>query len=164
MARMIDKLLFGTRHWQLFLTFLALGTGSEFVGIQPNILGAVVYLIWLPLVGIRLKKFLPTKYSTHYLMFLAGWVILIIILTYSYFVTRRAEHILFVPAFFIFGFGADFTVFAFIARAMKSLQTRDRATLNDYFGDIFLVLLFFPVGIWFLQPRLNLLYEQYYRD
>jgi nitrate reductase gamma subunit len=53
---------------------------------------------------------------------------------------------------------------AFIARGIKSLQIHDRATINDYFVDIILLAAYFPIGLWFIQPRLNLLYDQYFRD
>ncbi len=115
----IDRVLFRVKHWQFFLAALALAVFFLFLigDMDPPLF--FIFFVWIPLIGIRLKKCLPGYYSFHYRMFLASWGLM--------------------------------------------LQTHDRATVNNYFWDIILLLLFFPVGVWFLQPRLNLLYDQYYR-
>lgn len=52
-----------------------------------------------------------------------------------------------------------FFVLFFNAKALKSVELQRSALLGDYVGEFFLFW-FFPVGIWFLQPRINQLLEQ----
>ena len=52
-----------------------------------------------------------------------------------------------------------FFVVFFNAKALKSVELQRSALLGDYVGEFFLFW-FFPVGIWFLQPRINQLLEQ----
>ena len=42
----------------------------------------------------------------------------------------------------------------FTAKTLKSAELQREAHFSDYIGDFFLFW-FFPVGIWFLQPRIN---------
>lgn len=48
--------------------------------------------------------------------------------------------------------------FYFIAKTIRVAETQQNATFSDFAGDFFLTW-FFPVGIWFLQPRINKLIE-----
>jgi hypothetical protein len=49
--------------------------------------------------------------------------------------------------------------FYFIAKSLVQAEAGKPATFYDYAGPFFL-LWFFPVGVWFTQPRINRLYEQ----
>ncbi len=42
----------------------------------------------------------------------------------------------------------------FIAKTLKSVELQREAHFSDYIGEFFLMW-FFPVGIWFIQPRIN---------
>lgn len=46
----------------------------------------------------------------------------------------------------------------FIAKALKSVEIMKQARFNDFIGEFFLFW-FFPIGIWFLQPRINKLFD-----
>lgn len=160
---MLDKVLFHSKHWQVFLMFVIGFVLLEFSGPGANMFAATMYLLWLPLIGVRLMKFLPPYYKVHYRMFQASWVVMVMAFVYSYFISTRSESAAFRLIFIVVGYTCFFTMLAFIARGIKSLQTNDRATVNSYFGDIFLLLLFFPLGVWLIQPRLNILGDQFYR-
>jgi hypothetical protein len=47
-----------------------------------------------------------------------------------------------------------FYILYFVAKTMKSVEMQKTVTFNDYAGEFFLIW-FFPIGIWFLQPRIN---------
>jgi hypothetical protein len=47
----------------------------------------------------------------------------------------------------------------FNAKSLKSVELQKPVTFNDFAGEFFLIW-FFPVGIWFLQPRINKLFEE----
>jgi hypothetical protein len=172
----LDKLLFKPKHWQMFTITLALTLVNAWFlarnsGAGPMIgdcLSGIVIATWFMLLGSRLKKRLPTYYATHYAVFMMiGFSLMIaLVLATIYreefvrfltpFVRTWEGFILFIPVL------AIVSVFlGFIARAMKSLQTNDRATVADYGNDVFLWLMWW-IGVWFLQPRLNRLYERFY--
>ncbi|MDH4471219.1 MAG: hypothetical protein QE487_01355 [Fluviicola sp.] len=45
-------------------------------------------------------------------------------------------------------------VLYFIAKTLKSVELQREAHFSDYIGEFFLIW-FFPVGVWFIQPRVN---------
>ncbi len=47
----------------------------------------------------------------------------------------------------------------FVAKSLALTETRKPVSFYDYAGSFFL-LWFFPVGVWFIQPRINRLYAQ----
>jgi len=46
----------------------------------------------------------------------------------------------------------------FIAKSLKASEKNRDATSSDYSGE-FMMLLFLPIGVWFLQPRIKKLFE-----
>ena len=47
----------------------------------------------------------------------------------------------------------------FMAKALKSVERNANVEVGDYIGEFFL-LWFFPVGVWFIQPRINKLFGE----
>jgi uncharacterized RDD family membrane protein YckC len=47
----------------------------------------------------------------------------------------------------------------FVSKNLVLAETRKPASFPDYAGPFFLIW-FFPIGIWFTQPRINRLYER----
>jgi hypothetical protein len=56
------------------------------------------------------------------------------------------------PGFYVFY--ALLYYISFPARTLKSIENGKKADFGEYFGDFFLIV-FLPIGIWFLQPRIN---------
>lgn len=50
-----------------------------------------------------------------------------------------------------------FYLLYFVAKSLVLAETGRPASFNDYAGPFFLIW-FFPIGIWFIQPRINRLY------
>lgn len=46
----------------------------------------------------------------------------------------------------------------FIAKSLKVAEGQRAVTFNDFAGEFFLIW-FFPVGVWFIQPRINRLFS-----
>lgn len=46
----------------------------------------------------------------------------------------------------------------FVAKTLVSAEMKREAHFSDYIGEFFLIMLF-PVGIWFIQPRINALVD-----
>jgi hypothetical protein len=60
-------------------------------------------------------------------------------------------------------FGSIFWIATFTAKALKSNETNNEIDINDYFGDIFLIV-FWPIGIWSIQPRVNKIFADKVRQ
>ncbi len=52
-----------------------------------------------------------------------------------------------------------FHTFYFVAKTIRAAELQRNVTFSDFTGDFFLTW-FFPIGIWFLQPRINQLVEK----
>lgn len=46
----------------------------------------------------------------------------------------------------------------FNAKALKTVELQRPAELSDFLGELFLIW-FFPIGIWFIQPRVNAIFR-----
>ncbi|SDC79991.1 hypothetical protein SAMN05216323_105213 [Williamwhitmania taraxaci] len=57
-----------------------------------------------------------------------------------------------IPVFYVVY--AFFYSLAFPAKMLKSIEKDSDVTFGEYFGD-FLMIVILPIGIWFLQPRVN---------
>lgn len=63
---------------------------------------------------------------------------------------------------FIFHFFSIFCIlhtFFFVAKTIRSAELQRNTTFSDFAGYFFLTW-FFPVGVWFLQPKINALINQ----
>jgi len=58
-----------------------------------------------------------------------------------------------VPVQFVFVVSAVYCVF-FVARTIKQCETKQKAVFEDFYSE-FILILFLPLGIWFLQPKIN---------
>lgn len=57
-----------------------------------------------------------------------------------------------IPGFYVFFAFLHFLMFP--ARTLKSIEKDKKADIGECIGDFFLIV-FLPIGIWFLQPRIN---------
>ncbi|MBR4841441.1 MAG: hypothetical protein IK005_13350, partial [Paludibacteraceae bacterium] len=67
----------------------------------------------------------------------------------------------FLWALFCGGLLCCFFLFSFsiLAKRMKMAELQRRVQVKEVLGDFFLFL-FFPVGVWFLQPKVNRMCEE----
>ncbi|WP_343635993.1 hypothetical protein [Fluviicola sp.] len=64
--------------------------------------------------------------------------------------------------FFLLHFFSIFCMlhtFFFVAKTVKSIELQRNPRFSNFVGDFFLIWIF-PVGIWFIQPRINALVEK----
>ena len=47
----------------------------------------------------------------------------------------------------------------FIAKALKSVELQRNIKFKDYWGEFILFSLFHPIGVWWLQPRINKIFS-----
>jgi len=48
--------------------------------------------------------------------------------------------------------------FYYVAKTFKTVELQREVTFSDFAGDFFL-LLFFPIGVWIIQPKINLMID-----
>ncbi|SFH51514.1 hypothetical protein [Pedobacter insulae] len=155
------------KHWQIF-PIIVLGAimynftieGDQFSTMIIRIIGAVIYSLWPILTGNELNQILPKRVTVNFNFFLIN--ILISLGTFvSILVLSNGEGMTFsgiyaIPMLYVFF--AILYCLAFPAKLLNCIETGKEASMGQYLGDFFLVF-FLPIGIWFLQPRINKVVE-----
>jgi len=151
------------KHWQVFL-ILILGLFINNFTIEDNqtlttilrLTGAVIYFSWGLLVGHGLYQIASDKLNLNYNLFLINsfvWLtayMIVIIISDGQGMTFTGVEAL--PGFYVFFAFLHFLMFP--ARTLKSIEKDKKADIGECIGDFFLIV-FLPIGIWFLQPRIN---------
>lgn len=161
------KSILRLKHWQIFLVLVISGImynftieGDQLSTMIIRIVGAIIYSLWPILTGNELNQFLPKKVTVNFNFFLIN--ILISLCTFiSILVLSNGEGMTFtgiyaIPMFYVFF--AILYCLAFPAKLLNCIETGKEVSMGQYLGDFFLVF-FLPIGIWFLQPRINKVVE-----
>lgn len=121
-----------------------------------SITGVIIYSMWPLLVGHGLYQIAPDNINLNYNFFvlnsfvwLTTWIFIMIVSNGQ---GMEFDGIAALPGFYLFY--ALLYCMSFPARILKSIEKGKRADFGEYISDFFLVV-FLPIGIWFLQPRVN---------
>jgi hypothetical protein len=151
------------RNWQVFLILIA-GLVLANVSIEDNpnltlvflLLGMTTYFAWILLTGHGLYQLLPGKIKLNYNLFIVNsgvWLVAYtVIMTISDGKGMTFTGFATLPGFYFFYAFLHFMLFP--VRTLKSIELDRRAGISECILDFFLVV-FLPIGIWFLQPRIN---------
>lgn len=177
------KFFLTLKHWQFFVfacvlpffidltSFINYTIGAIYVFPLMMILFVFFFFGWFYAVGTNLYPKLPAKAKmslTRFKIFLffpvfyilAISVFLVVSMPYSTSGGPIEPWIfLLILPLHLFSMFCIFYCLYFIAKALKSVETQVSATFSDYLGDFFLIW-FFPIGIWFIQPRINKLFNE----
>ena len=132
----------------------------------------VIFFSWFYSLGTTLHKRLPESVKmnlTTFKFFLFTPLIYIALLcvlmfwVFNTMVTADAPpnltwFLLIIPIH-LFSMFCIFYCLYFVAKALKAVEWQKPVTFSDYVGEFFL-LWFYPVGVWFIQPRVNKLFEK----
>ena len=133
------------------------------IGIK--IFGTILYALWPLLVANDLQQFIPKNIHLNFNPFLVNAFCWLAYRFGSIIIIDSAritfEGLYTIPA--LYSVFAYFYLMAFPAKVLISIEKQRTASLGEYIGDFFLFL-FLPVGIWFLQPRLNNVLAKYTMD
>lgn len=159
----MKKVFLKGEHWHFFI-LIVLGfimrnftiEGNAFINVTFNLVGTFLYFFWVFMSGNILFQILPKKIELNYNL----WIINTFIWSMAYLVVMvisdgegmKFNGIEVIPMLYVFY--AILNFMAFPAKALKSLEKGKVADLSEYIGDFFLIF-FLPIGIWFLQPRIN---------
>lgn len=148
--------------------------------IMPFIIGIpiIVIFIWLISVGLGLQKKLPLKLQKNTiffilanitsgtLVFLAFYKMMNFFGSFFYTMFNNIENdnmqnfipdfssLSIVPLLFMTALITYIYVFYFAAKTIKTAETQKEMKFGDFASEFFLIV-FFPIGVWILQPRIN---------
>lgn len=165
------------KHWQIFII---LGTGfilnlvlsgidfpigkltSSELSTMIGILTLILYFLWVLIIGLYLNNIPDNPYKFNKWILVSS--IVFSIFGYSELYLQRLgnenylmpEWISFLLTLLTF-FGLFYTFYN-VPKSLKSIELDKKSKFSDYI--ISAVLLFaFPIGVWFIQPRLNRIYN-----
>ena len=176
------------KHWQLFLLLIGVPLIGEIIMIAAAIenRGLLYFLVYLPILvvislglffawfyslGTNLFKKLPasagmslTRFKLFFFVPLVyigaiGVLMPLLILTGSSDSIHPGPGVfLLIFPIHIFSMFCIFYCLYFISKALKAVEIQRPVVFSDYAGE-FLLLWFFPIGIWIIQPRINRLFD-----
>ena len=155
------------KHWQIFLILFGFLFLNSIVGHVGKLTDDVTYLLsftlqiaWMLGLGYELNKRSEPKRNFRWIMSVGLVLILVAamfrIKTNQDQMTMLIEetNMYIIVGFVIYLLSSAFAIAGFVARALRSAETGEAVEINDYFKD-FLLILFWPIGIWLVQPRIN---------
>ena len=162
------KSILELKHWHIFLTIIAINFLSDinpetlpFVNPFLSLLSILVILLWPLSLGYEMNHLLPPKMKLSPTLFILNGFIIVSALCLSTVLGQDLSYsgngLSAIPVFY--GIFAILHLFTFPAKMLKSLELGRVAHFGDYAGDFFLFL-FWPIGIWVIQPRVNRIKEK----
>ena len=167
---MVNQLL-EARNWQIFLLIFGLPLLSIVLDIHPMIsfysflLSGFFYFSWIYAIGYGLSQKLPKGFSLNIQRFriLFFIPILYIIILFNFIEPiffqwlNPEEHLgLFLVLIFLHIFSGLCIMhsFWFAAKIIRTLELNRHAKFTEFRID-FILFIYYPIGIWLLQPRIN---------
>ncbi len=156
-------LLLKLKHWQIFLLlfFSAFITNFTWVGYELlnallNLLGVLLYMFWYFVIGLELSDELPRKVELPKTLFIInGFVLIISAIVLSMFFGGSFESNGLIAFIWIaYLMYAMIQFFFYPGKALKSIELKREAGVGEYYGYL-LLMIFWPIGIWWIQPKLN---------
>lgn len=164
------------KHWQLFLLFILLpvllqawinNDPSAHSIMKPsfNALLALLGIAYLWTLGGYFYPRLPVAvHNLNLTLFRAGLLYALVDLVLLGFfadqlIVDHPRSPFYIIPFHMLATMAVFYGFYFVAKSVSTIEAGREANLNDFAGPFFM-LWFFPIGVWFLQPRINRLAEE----
>lgn len=157
------RILLSVKHWHLFVLTFGIQVILKFISFNIDYvanywvilqafgvsLAMVVFFSWLWSIVTVLAK----RKNVFFTISIALIAIdsLITLLTILFFNTL--VDVLLPPLSIVTLISIVYSVL-FAAKALKSIELHRETNSSEYMGD-FLLLLMFPVGVWFVQPRVN---------
>jgi hypothetical protein len=163
------------KRWQLFWLMLGPLFINAFVNLDHNaaidaictLVFVLTFLGWYLSMGVFLFPKLPPNAGLNFTRFIwfviipAVYLVFVIVFLGGYSIGTDGDStgglaVIIVPLH-LFCMYCMFWCLVFVAKSLKTVELQRPVTFSDYAGEFFL-LWFFPIGIWFIQPRLNKLF------
>jgi len=148
------------KHWQVFCFLIPAvimqiftWESNELVTQIINTTGYIIFFILPLFMGEALHNIANMRFDLNHNFFLINASIVLLSFTIPAIV--GSFHFTGLAALpFLYIFFAFLYSFAYPVKAMNTIEKGKDVSFSQYAGDFFL-LLFFPIGIWIIQPRLN---------
>ncbi len=177
------------KHWQLFLLTIGVlllvslysgfsivveeeyRSASDAVAKFITIVPFLIYYLWIWSIGAWLNKHIDSKIATKTVYFSISIVVscfLFFFLSIFNFIYWQDQPVgmyedfwlFFLQAFIIFlAISTWLFALTFLAKVVVRAEREAFITPSEYFSE-FVMALMFPIGVWFLQPRINALFEK----
>jgi peptidoglycan/LPS O-acetylase OafA/YrhL len=151
------------KHWQIFLILLIGSLTSnftwedhEFFNLGLNSFGFIIYFFWYFAVGLELTEYLPPRIELPRKLFIINAFVLIIsiLIIVVVFNEQFSSNGLLGFLWIVYLMYAMFQFMFYPSKALRTVEQGEEATFGQYFG-YFLLIIFWPIGIWWIQPKLN---------
>ncbi len=179
------KFLLKLKHWQLFILLVGLPFIVQMVMVAVMMITKNMYVAfiafplmmifmlvfffgWFYALGTNLHKKLPenlhmnvSRFKT-FLFVPVGYIILIflfvlIMIALSPREPNPAVFLVMVPLHLFSMFCVFYSMY-FVSKTLRTVELQRELIFSDHAGEFFLIW-FFPIGIWFIQPRINKIFE-----
>jgi hypothetical protein len=162
------KIFIEAKHWQLFIVFVAICVTPQFFSssqysiIISNVFSGlfiVWFLGWLFTIANECNKALPGNLKKSFVPSAIGisYSIVYSVIFNIYFVSSiTPSNMLYIFPFHLAAIGAILYSLAFVANRLITVSRGEKITFANYMPQFFM-LWFFPIGIWFFQPKVNAL-------
>jgi hypothetical protein len=162
------------KHWQLFVLAIGLPILADFFDVSKQqtwtidmIIGVVsvsTVFGWIWTIANELYKILPVGQHFKLWGFRTAFLLALTLLVFLFWATEN-EMIMASDNFLILLFvgvsiylGLMIYAVLFAAKTLKTIELGRPAKIDEYAGEAFLIWMF-PLGVWFVQPRLNKLID-----
>ena len=181
----IASLFLRAKHWQIFLLLVGVGFVGDVVAIassisvtaqSPEVFGKIglplgfvmtlfmfCFLGWFWSMGSFLSSIVqpPLRLKTGFFRFALvypGLYIFVFMALFLSTTTNPALLAIILPLHFLAMFCMFYDLY-FVSKSLVLAETNKPVSFYDYAGPFFLIW-FFPIGVWFTQPRINRLYAE----
>jgi len=165
------------KHWQVFIglmTFMVLsflpadsklGSGNiSSIELKTIfiVIGQIVFFLWVLLLGLSLNSIKENPHHFNKIILVVS--VLCCILGYGDLQLRALSsdgssfNETISPILSLLTFLGIIYTFKNVPQSLKSIEMGVKAKFNDYILDAIMIFMF-PIGIWFIQPRLNRIYS-----
>lgn len=157
------------KHWQLFILLVGTMFFAQFItlssiqsGKEPNIiplmgltlLMMLIFMSWLWAIASACYEALPEHLAQSPKMMKIGIIYAVIYMVVISLLFQGNDIHGFILIPHLLAMAAIFYALGFTAKQLIKLEQQKEVTFVDYSGPFFLFW-FFPIGVWFIQPKVN---------
>lgn len=186
----MTKLFLKMKHWQIFALTVGIVFISQLIFMfnmfsSDRVLNGfslyffliilipfTILIFWFYTMGHKVNSILPADFKKNETFFKLSvlfpmFYIILVFLLFGIILSKTSEDfnpflviILIVPAH-LFSMFCMFYLIYFCSKTLKTYELQKKVRFTDYAGE-FVLLWFFPIGIWIIQPRINKIYDEHF--
>ena len=132
----------------------------------------LIYFAWFWSLGIGLNRLLPDTlkqktglfrlalvFPIMYIIFFLGFIGYMFVSLTSEMASVNSGIIFFILPLHLLAMASMIYTLYFLAKTFKTAELRKEVSFSDFIGEFFMFW-FYPIGVWFLQPKVNKMLEE----